>query len=117
VKQLSASSVADIKDELARAGYVAVSVAAFDYCWTTPATRSSGNVIMPFPGDVTREGRAICLVNYEDLDGEPELGGGRFIMRNSWDGYWGVNCKFGTGYGTLPYAYLTSYSKEAYAII
>jgi hypothetical protein len=36
-------------------------------------------VIMPFPGDVTRAGHAVCLVDYEDLEGEPELGGGRFI--------------------------------------
>jgi hypothetical protein len=116
VRPLTASAIAELKDELGEARYVAVSVAAFDYCWTTPATRSSGNVIMPFPGDVTRAGHAVCLVDYEDLEGEPELGGGRFILRNSWNGYWGVNSPYSTGYGTIPYAYLTTYGKEAYSI-
>ena len=116
-KQLSPSSVQDIKDELAQGRCVAVSVAVYDYCWMTDQIRSTGNVTMPFPGDVTSEGHAICLVGYEDLDGEPDLGGGHFILRNSWNGYWGVNCEFGIGYGTLPYAYLTTYGSEAYSIV
>ncbi len=115
-KQLSPQSVQDIKDELAQGRCVAVSVVVFDYCWTTQEIRNSGEVTMPIPGDTSNEGHAICLVGYEDLSGEEELGGGRFILRNSWDSYWGVNCEFGTGYGTLPYAYLTNYGTEAYAI-
>ncbi len=114
---LSPKSITQIKDELARRRCVAVSVVVYDYCWTTnDEVRSSGNVTMPFPGDVSNEGHAICLVGYEDLPGEPELGGGRFLLRNSWDSYWGVNCEFGSGYGTLPYTYLTTYGMEAFSI-
>jgi len=116
VRQLSPQSVADIKDELAANRPVAVSVVVYDYCWFSEEIRSSGDVTMPFPGDTSNEGHAICIVGYEDLNGEPELGGGRFIIRNSWDGLWGVNCQFGAGYGTLPYAYLTTYGTEAYSI-
>lgn len=115
-KQLSPQSVQDIKTELSQGRCVAVSVVVYDYCWTTQEIRNSGEVTMPIPGDTSNEGHAICLVGYEDLSGEDELGGGRFIVRNSWDSYWGVNCEYGTGYGTLPYAYLTNYGTEAYAV-
>lgn len=115
-KQLSPQAVSDIKDELAANRCVAVSVVVYDYCWFPDEIRNSGDVTMPFPGDTSNEGHAVCLVGYEDLPGEPELGGGRFILRNSWDKLWGVNCEFGSGYGTLPYAYLTTYGMEAYSI-
>ncbi|HET9409937.1 MAG TPA: C1 family peptidase [Candidatus Sulfotelmatobacter sp.] len=109
-------SVQEVKDELAQGRCVAVSVVVYEECWTSPEIRNTGNVTMPAPEEISNEGHAICLVGYEDLEGEPELGGGRFILRNSWDSYWGVNCEYGTGYGTLPYAYLTTYGTEAYSI-
>jgi C1A family cysteine protease len=116
IKQLSPRAVAKIKDELAADRPVAVSLVVYDYCWFADEIRSSGDVTMPFPGDTSNEGHAICIVGYEDLPGEPELGGGRFLFRNSWNSLWGVNCQYGTGYGTLPYAYLTTYGMEAYSI-
>ncbi|MBZ5524487.1 MAG: C1 family peptidase [Acidobacteriia bacterium] len=116
VKQLSPQSVMEIKDELAANRPVPVSVVVYEDCWFPDEIRNSGDVTMPFPGDKSNAGHAICIVGYEDLPGEPELGGGRFIIRNSWDGLWGVNCQFGSGYGTLPYAYLTTYGTEAYSI-
>ena len=115
-KQLTSTSVQEIKDELAAGRCVAVSLAVFDESWTTASIRSSGIVTMPIPGGESNEGHAVCLVGYEDLDGEPQLGGGRFILRNSWNSYWGVDCDFGTGYGTLPYAYVTTYCDEAYSM-
>jgi C1A family cysteine protease len=115
-RSITPQAIPEIKDELAAGRCVAISVVVYDYCWTTPEIRNSGNITMPFPDDISNEGHAICLVGYEDLEGEPELGGGRFILRNSWDSYWGVNCEFGTGYGTMPYAYLTTYGMEAYSI-
>lgn len=116
-KQLTANSVQEIKDELASNRRVAVSLAVFDDSWTTEDIRNMGNVTMPFPDEVSNAGHAVCLVGYEDLGEEPQLGGGRFILRNSWDRYWGVNCDFGTGYGTIPYAYVTTYCQEAYSVV
>jgi hypothetical protein len=116
VTQLTAQSVSDVKDALASNLPVPVSLVVYDYCWFPDEVRSSGDVTMPFPGDVSNQGHAVCIVGYEDLPDEPELGGGRFIIRNSWDGLWGINCQFGTGYGTIPYAYLTTYCMEAYSI-
>lgn len=116
VTQRAAQSVSGVKDALASNLPVAVSLVVYDYCWFPDEVRSSGDVTMPFPGDVSNQGHAVCIVGYEDLPDEPELGGGRFIIRNSWDGLWGVNCQFGAGYGTIPYAYLTTYCMEAYSI-
>jgi hypothetical protein len=116
IRELAAQSVQDVKDELARNRCVAVSVIVFEENWMTREIRSTGSVTMPTPGEVSNQGHAVCLVGYQDLAGEPELGGGQFILRNSWDSYWGVNCDFGTGYGTIPYGYLTTYGMEAYSI-
>jgi hypothetical protein len=114
--ELTATDVASVKQELALKRCVAVNVAYFDESWATTDARSTGNVTLPVPGGETQDGHAVCLVGYEDLPGNPELGGGRFILRNSWNGTWGVNCPYGTGYGTLPYAYLVTYGAEAYSI-
>jgi hypothetical protein len=115
-RELGAQSVQDIKDALAADQCVAVSLVVFEEDWMTEVIRSTGAVTMPAPGGSSKDGHAVCLVGYEDLDGEPEMGGGRFILRNSWDSNWGVNCEFGTGYGTIPYGYLTTYGMEAYVI-
>src|SRR5262249_42845494 len=104
------------KDELAANRCVAVSVPVYPVCWLPDEIRSTGEITMPPEGELTNEGHAVCLVGYEDLAGEPELGGGRFLLRNSWDSLWGVNCEFGTGYGTIPYAYISTYGMEAYSI-
>ena len=92
--QLSPQSVSAIKNGLAAGRCVAVSVVVYDYCWTTPEIRSSGSVTMPFPGDTSNEGHAICLVGYDD---SKQL----FTFRNSWGDSWGD-----AGYGYLPYAYV-----------
>jgi len=114
--QLNARAVAEIKTELAQGRPVAITVPVFDYCWFNSETRSSGDITLPIPGDITNEGHAVCLVGYEDLLGEEELGGGRFLVRNSWDALWGVNNPLGAGYGTIPYSYITTYGDEAYSI-
>jgi hypothetical protein len=112
---LPPKSVAAIKAELARGRCVAISVPFYDYAWLADEIRRTGDIVLPIPGDVTSEGHAICLVGYEDLD-EPDLGGGRFLVRNSWDAQWGMRCTYGTGYGTIPYAYVSTYGREAYSI-
>jgi hypothetical protein len=114
--ELTATDIAAIKQELALNRCVAVNVAYFAESWESTDTRSTGNITLPVPGGQTDDGHAVCLVGYEDLPGNPELGGGRFILRNSWNGIWGVNCSYGTGYGTIPYAYLVTYGAEAYSI-
>jgi C1A family cysteine protease len=45
------------------------------------------------------------------------VGGGRFIFRNSWGlDFAKSSIRFGAGYGSIPYSYVTTYGKEAYSI-
>lgn len=55
-----------------------------------------GNIPMPDMDESLLGGHAILIVGYDD-------DWGTFQFRNSWGSNWGLN-----GYGTLPYAYLTS---------
>jgi hypothetical protein len=109
-------SVPAICAELNRNRCVAVSVPVFNMAFLSPETRKTGDVIMPLPNDYSVGGHAICLVGYESLPSETGISGGRFLVRNSWDSLWGVYCPYGAGYGTIPYAYLTTYGMEAYSI-
>jgi C1A family cysteine protease len=68
------------------------------------------------PSFVVLDGHAMCFVGYIDLPGNPGLGGGRFILRNSWGTSWGINSPYGAGYGTLPYRYIARFGAEAYSI-
>lgn len=113
---LDAKSVSGIKGELARGRCVAIAVPFYESVWLADEIRRSGDIGLPVPGDAANGGHAVCLVGYEDLLDEPEIGGGRFIVRNSWNAQWGMECLFGVGYGTIPYAYITTYGREAYSI-
>ena len=113
---LDPKSVAGIKAELVRGRCVAIAVPFYDSVWLADEIRRSGDIGLPVPGDTADGGHAVCLVGYEDLLDEPEIGGGRFIVRNSWNGQWGTACPYGVGYGTIPYAYVTTYGREAYSI-
>ncbi len=70
---------------------------------------------MPVPNEVRVGGHAMCLVGYVDMP-NPGLGGGRFILRNSWGTSWGIDSQYGPGYGTIPYAYIARMGAEAYSI-
>ena len=113
-KQLAPNAVGDIKAELARGRCVTFSVPVFSSWYQNVAVMLSGDITMPIPGEIRSGGHAMCLVGYED---NPVFsGGGRFLLRNSWGTSWATNSSLGTGYGTIPYAYIASYAAEAYSI-
>jgi C1A family cysteine protease len=58
----------------------------------------TGIVPMPQYGDHILGGHAVLACGYQDANQV-------FIVRNSWGTGWGIN---GTGYCTMPYAYLTN---------
>lgn len=82
--------------------------------WDYPSTVLSGDIPLPLPGENTDGGQALLLVGYEDNPALP--GGGAFIVHNSWGVSWGIRSRYGPGYGTLAYAYVSLYALEAYTI-
>lgn len=58
----------------------------------------------------------MSLVGYQDGEAEEAIGGGRFILRNSWGDAWGPSSPHGAGYGTIPYSYIVTFGREAYSI-
>lgn len=116
IKRIAPTSVLDIKAELAADRCVAFSVPVFN-SWWNQAVSLSGDILMPIPGEVRTGGHAMCLVGYQDSPAEEPIGGGRFLLRNSWGTTWGLRNPNGAGYGTIPYAYISRFGMEAYTVL
>lgn len=114
--QLAPTSVTDIKNELANGRCVAFSVPVFNSWFGSNWVAYTGDITMPVPNEIASGGHAMCFVGYIDLP-NTGLGGGRFILRNSWGGNWGIQNSYGpAGYGSIPYAYIAKLGSEAYSI-
>ncbi len=116
VRTISPTSVADIRTTLKQNRVVSFSVPVFNSWYRSNAVIYSGEITMPIPAELRAGGHAMCIVGCIDLPGEPAIGGGRFIIRNSWGANWGINSPHGAGYGTIPYAYIANFGVEAYAV-
>ncbi|MBW3600586.1 MAG: C1 family peptidase [Planctomycetes bacterium] len=104
---------AAIRDVLDERRPVVLSVKTFA-SWDYPTTADTGEIAMPFPGEVADGGHAICVVGYELNSDIP--GGGAFIMRNSWGSSWAnPHGRFGAGNGTVYFDYVVKYGLEAFA--
>jgi C1A family cysteine protease len=115
--QLSPTSILDIKSELARGRCVAFSIPVFNSWFQNDEVTRTGEIVNPIPNEQDVGGHAMCFVGYEDVADEPDLGGGKFYLRNSWDAYWATESVLGTpGYGTIPYSYIARFGSEAYSI-
>ncbi len=114
--QLPPTSVVDIKLELLRGRCVAFSIPVFNSWYMNAAVAASGDLVLPFPGEAVVGGHAMCICGYQDDPAEDEIGGGRFILRNSWDSAWGTASVHGIGFGTIPYSYIAKFGSEAYSI-
>jgi len=113
---LPPTSIQDIKSSLGRNRVVAFSIPVYNSWYRSSATRLTGDINNPIPGEVAVGGHAMCIIGYQDDPNRPDLGGGRFIIRNSWGPLWGQQCAFGAGNGTIPYLYISRFCMEAYAI-
>jgi C1A family cysteine protease len=119
--KLAPTSVTSIKTELLRRRAVSFSIPVYNSWYLNAAVQLSGNIIMPTPGEAATGGHAMCIAGYTESADDALVGGGRFIIRNSWNSQWGIRFKLpnGTpqpGYGTIPYAYISHYCSEAYSI-
>ncbi len=113
---LGPRSVADIKQVLASGRCVAFSVPVYNTLMKNPQAMKMGKIPNPVPGEFPVGGHAMCFVGYENVPGSSGLGGGRFILKNSWDSYFGFASPYGPGYGTIPYSYIARLGMEAFAI-
>jgi C1A family cysteine protease len=91
---------------------IAFSVPVYNSWLKSMAVQLSGQITMPLPGEKVTGGHAMVMVGYQLDDSVP--GGGFFIIRNSWGTAWGENCKYGSGYGTIPFKYISTYCWEAF---
>lgn len=66
--------------------------------------KSSGIINMPKTTESTMGGHAICCVGYNQNNE-------RFLMRNSWGPWWGMN-----GYFTIPFDYVAGYGSDIWTI-
>ncbi|HWK90047.1 MAG TPA: C1 family peptidase, partial [Longimicrobium sp.] len=115
VVQLPARSVPAIQQALRDDHVVAVGFPVYRSWFSSPVVRKYGNITLPFPGEIPeRVGHAVALVGFGD---DPDFaGGGFFIVRNSWNHVWGTRSLFGSGYGTIPYAYIARLNWDAWCI-
>jgi len=113
---IPARDISAIQAELQRGRIVGIGIPVYNSWYKSGIVRQYGNINVPIPGEVPGAiGHAIALVGYaNDLD---YAGGGYFIVRNSWDSNWGTESVFGSGYGTIPYRYISDFNWDAWCIV
>jgi C1A family cysteine protease len=113
---LAPTAVADLKVTLQSGRCVAISVPVYNTLMLNAQAKKTGDIPNPVPGELAVGGHALCLVGYADDASAPGLGGGRFLVRNSWGPAFGFASPYGPGYGTLSYAYIARLCREAFAV-
>jgi hypothetical protein len=116
VTALPPTSIGDYKTALASKQWVAFSIPVYNSWYLSSQVRLTGDITNPIPGEMRLGGHAMCIVGCIDLPDRPELGGGRFVLRNSWGPLWGGQSPYGAGYGTIPYIYIQRFGMEAYTL-
>jgi C1A family cysteine protease len=114
--EIPPNSVEDIKTIVSEGRCVAFSVPVYNSWFASNWVKSTGTITMPIPNEMPNGGHAMCIIGYQDEPSALGIGGGRFILRNSWGESWGINSPFGKGNGTIPYAYIARFGREAYTI-
>lgn len=116
VTALPATSIADYKAALAAKRWIPFSIPVYNSWYQSTQVRLTGDITNPIPGEARVGGHAMCIVGCLDQPDRPEIGGGRFILRNSWGTTWGQKSPYGPGYGTIPYIYIQRFGVEAYTL-
>jgi C1A family cysteine protease len=109
-----AQDVATIKAMLADRRPVGITIPVYNSWLQSPETRRSGRITLPLLGELPVGGHAVCLVGYQDTP--LVVGGGYFLVRNSWGTSWAYQSPYGQGYGAIAYRYVTLMSWETYTL-
>lgn len=118
VIRVTATAVEDFKRVLASGRCVAFAVPVYNSNFNPQASQyaatafATGRITLPLPGEQPIGGHCMCMVGYEDDDSVPALGGGRFILRNSFGTAFGALSPYGAGHGTIPYAYIAARGQD-----
>lgn len=91
---------------------VVFSAPVYDSWYKSAACLAWGKITLPLPGEAYNGGHAMTLVGYQDDATAP--GGGYFLVRNSWQP-WAWHGVWQSGYGYIPYAYITGYASAIYS--
>jgi hypothetical protein len=116
---LSGTSINQFKGAINSERPVSFWIPTYDSWVKNPWASALGLITMPLPGEISSGAHAMCVVGYLDQPQFPEIGGGRFVVRNSWGGEWGLlnpwsdQVALSQGYGTIPYAYVAAFGQEA----
>jgi C1A family cysteine protease len=113
--------VGNIRGHLSIGHLLAFSIPIYDSWYNNPDTINTGRFILPGIGenpltgtDGKALGHAMVVVGYQDAEEWP--GGGYFIVRNSWGLSWGASNYYGSGYGVIPFEFISTLVWEVYAI-
>lgn len=113
VINITATVVDDYKRVLASNRCAAFAVPVYPSFWNSPDLVATGKITLPLPGEAPMGGHAMCIVGYQDDASVPALGGGRFILRNSYGNTFGATSPYGPGHGTIPYAYVAREARDS----
>src|SRR5208337_3324539 len=94
-QQFAPTAVDDIKAVLRSGMCVAFSVPVYNTLMLNDAAKKSGDIPNPVPGEIRVGGHAMCFVGYVDDVLTPGIGGGRFLVRNSWGSFFGPASQYG----------------------
>ena len=93
---------------------VVIASLVFNSWFRSAATRQTGKITMPLPGEEPLAGgHAMLIVGYQDDTSVP--GGGYFIVRNSWGENWAAVSPEAAGHALMPYAYVEQCVVEAFS--
>ena len=127
--RIGAKDVAAIRTQIADGHPVSVSLPIFRSSYNSLRFHSEGRFAMKMGiFDSVAGYHAMCAVAYFDNSfltqkGQPEeLGGGAFLIRNSWGTTWAKNNPLakivgaGPGYALIPFGYVEAYCFEAFTV-
>lgn len=109
---LNRTDITGMKACLAEGRSIAVAFPVFDSWFKSSAMARWGLITMPLIAEPPRDGHALAIVGYQDDADAP--GGGYFLLRNSWQP-WAWEGVWRTGYGYMPYAYVSRYASMVYS--